>query len=291
MLTNSFSDMNLPKSIITFAIIILNLIASNIFAQEKMDVIYMINGETKEGKVTGIHETSIDFVYTGEDLTYELKKSNIQKIIFASGRTQIITQSTEQSSNTPTSTAAERKNKLAVLPFTMVSNDQGLMSEAMSGQIQHAAINSFKKNTHQIMVQDPMTTNALLLKNNLDPNSIKTMMPQKVAELLGVEFVVYGTANITFEGTRSYGSSSTTYKDKTEKDKDKKEDKSSGKEFTSNSSSTVSNYDTSIELNIFSDTGSNLYSVSRNGFGNSLDTYDGTLNYLIKRSPWGSKNK
>ncbi|MFC6860931.1 hypothetical protein [Zunongwangia atlantica] len=128
---------------------------------------------------------------------------------------------------------------------------------------------------------------SILLKNNLDPNSIKTMMPQKVAELLGVEFVVYGTANITFEGTRSYGSSSTTYKDKTEKDKDK----SSGKEFTSNSSSTVSNYDTAIELNIFSDTGSNLYSVSRNGFGNSLDTYDGTLNYLIKRSPWGSKNK
>ena len=66
------------------------------------------------------------------------------------------------------------KNKLAVLPFTMVSNDQGLMSEAMSGQIQHAAINSFKKNTRQIMVQDPMTTNAILLKNNLDLNSIKT---------------------------------------------------------------------------------------------------------------------
>mgnify|MGYP001282884603 FL=1 len=283
--------MKLLNSTLIFLLFILSFVTPSLFAQEKNDVIFMLTGETKEGKVTGIHESTIDFVYSGEDLKYELKKSDVLKIIFASGRTQIISQTTTPTANASTTTAAERKNKLAVLPFTMVSNDQGLMSEAMSGQIQHAAINSFKKNTRQIMVQDPMTTNAILLKNNLDLNSIKTMMPQRVAEILGVEFVVYGTANISFEGTRSYGTSSTTYQDKNKKDKDKKEEKSSGKEFTSNSSSTTSNYDTSIELNIFSDSGSNLYSVNRNAFGSSLDTYDGTLNYLIKRSPWGSKNK
>ena len=283
--------MKLLNSTLIFLLFILSFVTPSLFAQEKNDVIFMLNGETKEGKVTGIHESTIDFVYSGEDLKYELKKSDILKIIFSSGRTQIISQATTPTTNASTTTAAERKNKLAVLPFTMVSNDQGLMSEAMSGQIQHAAINSFKKNTRQIMVQDPMTTNAILLKNNLDPNSIKTMMPQKVAEILGVEFVVYGTANISFEGTRSYGTSSTTYQDKNKKDKNKEDEKSSGKEFTSNSSSTTSNYDTSIELNIFSDAGSNLYSVSRNAFGSSLDTYDGTLNYLIKRCPWGSKNK
>ncbi|WBL23530.1 hypothetical protein [Zunongwangia sp. HRR-M8] len=279
------------KPFLTVILFMITATTSILYAQEKSDTVYMLNGETKEGKVTAIQENSIEFVYSGEDLTYELKKADVQKIVFGSGRTQIISQVASPTSNIGTTSAADRKNKLAVLPFTMVSNDQGLMSEAMSGQIQHAAINSFKKNTRQLMVQDPMTTNAILLKNNLDPNSIKTLMPQKVAEILGVEFVVYGTANISFEGTRSYGSSSTTYKDKTEKDKAKKEDKSSGKEFTSNSSSTTSNYDTSIELNIFSDSGSNLYSVSRNAFGSSLDTYDGTLNYLIKRCPWGSKNK
>ncbi|MFC4029013.1 hypothetical protein ACFOS1_16440 [Zunongwangia endophytica] len=249
----------------------------------------MINGETKDGKVTAVHDKSIDFIYNGEDLTYEFKKDDIQKIVFASGRTQIIAQPKTSISNLPTTTAEERKNKIAILPFTMVSNDQGLMSEAMSDQIQHATINSFKKNTNQIIVQDPMTTNALLLQNNLDPSLIKNLMPKQLAELLGVEYVVYGTANISFEGTRSYGSSSTTYKDK--RDKEKKKEKSSGSEYTSNSSSTVSNYDTSIELNIFSDAGRNVYSVSRNGFGNSLDSYNGTINYLVKRTPWGSKHK
>jgi len=35
-----------------------------------------------------------------------------------------------------------------------------------------------------------------------------------MAQLLGVEFVVYGTANVSFEGTSTFGSTSTTYKDK-----------------------------------------------------------------------------
>lgn len=283
--------MRLPKLLFSFLVFIVSFTTSVLFAQEKSDVVYMLNGETRDGKVTAIHDSTIEFVYSGEDLTYELNKADVQKIVFASGRTQVISQAASPTPTMATTNSADRKNKLAVLPFTMVSNDQGLMSEAMSGQIQHAAINSFKENTRQIIVQDPMTTNATLLRNHLDPNSIKTMMPQEVAELLGVEYVVYGTANISFKGTLSFGSSSSTYKDKSEKDKERKKEKSSGREFASNSSSTVSNYDTAIELNIFSDTGSNVYSVSRNAFGSSLDTYEGTLSYLIKRCPWGSKKK
>ncbi|MFD2826719.1 hypothetical protein ACFSYG_09555 [Leeuwenhoekiella polynyae] len=262
---------------------------TNLSAQDAADMVYMLNGETKKGKVTAVHEDNIEFIYSGEDLNYDIKKSEIAKITFSSGRTQVFNEQpaapTAMAAPVSATTAASRKNKLAVLPFVMVSNDQGLMSEAMSGQVQQTAINSFKKNTNQVIVQEAMTTNAILLQNGLDPTSIKTMLPKDVASLLGVEFVVYGTANIEFEGTRTSGLSSTTYKN--DKDKDKRK----GRELTSNSSTTTTNYDTTIGLTIVSDTGSSLYSVNRNGFGSSLDTYEGTLSYLIKRCPWGTKRK
>ncbi len=257
-----------------------------VVAQNTVDTVYMINGELKEGKVTKIHESTIDFVYSGEELSYELNKAEVEKITFASGRTEVFnTAPTTTSATDKTSVPQARKNKLAVLPFTMISNDQGLMSEAMSGQIQSAAVNSFKENTNQIIVQEAMTTNAILLQNGLDPVSIKAMLPKDIAVLLEVEFVVYGSANIDFDSTRTSGLSSTTYKDK------KNTNKKSGSELTSNSSTTRTNYNTTIALNILSDTGSTLYSVNRNGFGTSLDTYSGTLNYLIKRCPWGTKRK
>lgn len=59
----------------------------------------------------------------------------------------------------------------------------------MGEEVQHTTYDSFTKNTRGVEILDPMTTNALLLKNNLDANSIKTMLPQEVAKAIGVEFV------------------------------------------------------------------------------------------------------
>lgn len=263
------------------------LLTVGVSAQDAVDKVFMLNGEVNEGTVKGIEDNSITFIYSGETLEYSFEKSKINKIVFSSGRTQVINK-TATVSAVPVA-ALNSSNKLAVIPFTIISNEQSLTTDAMAEEIQHTTINSFMENTNGLIVVDPMTTNALLLKNNLNANTIKTKLPQEVAKLLGVEFVVYGTANINYEGTSSYGSTSTTYKDKEEReDRDKK---SSGKEFSSTSASTTENYDTTIEMIVYNDQGRTVHSVKRNGFGSSLDKYQATINYLVKRTPWGTKYK
>lgn len=259
-------------------------------AQAQEDIVHMLNGDEKKGKVTSVKSDVITFVYSGEDLEYEFKKEEIHKVDFASGRSEVYNQiqnTSSESNLNKTTTAAERKNKIAVLPFTIVSNNTALTTEGMMEEVQNATASSIRKNTSQVMLQDPTETNAILYENNIGETEASKMRPAELAQLLGVEFIVIGTAKIDYTGSNTYGSTSTTYKDK--EDKDRKSSRSSGKESTFSSSSSTENYSTNINLKIFNDQGSSIYSVDRTGFGTNLDKYESTISYLIKRSPWGSK--
>lgn len=264
---------------------------SNIYSQNTMDVVHMLNGDEKKGKVISVNDQIIKFVHEGEDLEYELNKSDIQKIEFSSGRTEVFNENATNASNSqelksqaPAASAEERKNKLAVLPFSIVSNNNDLTSQGMMEEVQNSAATAFRSYTNQVIVQDPVQTNAILYKNGIDEFEARKMMPQELAKILGVEYVVIGSAKIEYTGSASYGSSNSSYKKKKDDDK-----KSSTKGYTSTSTSTTDNYATTITLKIFNDQGSNLYDVNRKGIGTNLDKYRDTLNYLIKRSPWGSK--
>ncbi|MCH4823662.1 hypothetical protein ML462_10815 [Gramella lutea] len=274
-----------------FIFVLLFMFISSIsLAQE--DIVHMLNGDEKKGKVTAVKSEVISFVYSGEDLEYELKKENIHKIDFASGRTEVYNQ-IQSTSTLPnlnsTTTAAERKNKIAVLPFKIVSNNTALTTEGMMEEVQDATASSIRKNTSQVILQDPSETNAILYENNIGEAEASKLRPAELAQLLGVEFIVLGSAKIDYTGSNSYGSSSTTYKDK--ENKDRKSSKSSGKENTFSSSSSLENYSTNIMIKIFNDQGKSLYNVDRTGIGTNLDKYESTISYLIKRSPWGSKRK
>jgi TolB-like protein len=269
------------------------------FAQSKTDAVIMLNGERKEGKVLGMGANTVKFKYTGEDLEYELPKGEISKIQFASGRVEVINEApqTAASGSSPPSRSpsnpADRKNKIAVLPFQFVSNEAGLQSDQMSRQLQANCASSLQKNTSNIIVQDPLTTNRLLAKNNIDMNDAATVDPQEMAVVLGVEYVVFGSVDVINKGTISTGGASTTYKDKEKqtRDKNSKDTKASGTATTSNSAITTTNYDTRVALNIYTDQGSTYYAKSRNAIGNSMDSYTGTLDYLIKRTPFGTKSR
>lgn len=264
----------------------------NIIAVSAQDKITMLNGEKKEGKVVSVKDDAIKFVYKGETLEYEFKKSEINKIEFASGRTEILN-TTAISTTMPLFTAADRKGKIAVLPFEFITNDTSLNADAMAQQLQTDAYNSVKENTSELQLQDPITTNSLLAKQGLTQANLKTKTPKEMAEILGVEYVIYGIANVTNKGSSTYGSGVSTYNGKeTEKKENRKEKtKSSGTIYTSNNGTTLTNYQTKIDLSFYNDQGTSLYSESRNAFGSSFDAYHATVKYLIKRCPFGSKAK
>jgi len=279
---------NILKKFLFTLFFLCNILIAN--AQDKVDSVYMINGQKNQGKVTAITSDAIKFIHKGESLEYEFKKSDINKIEFSSGRIEIINNIT----NTPSlSSPMDRKGKIAVLPFEYITNDPSLNGEALAEQLQSDCYISLKENTSKLDYQDPITTNSILIKEGISHSKINTKSPKEMAVLLGVEYVIYGKANVTNKGTSTYGSGISTYDGKeTEKKEGRKEKtKSSGTVYSSNNGTTVTNYGTKIDLSFYNDQGNSVYSESRNSFGTGLDAYHATLNYLIKRTPFGSKSK
>lgn len=264
----------------------------NFITAMAQDKVTMLNGEKREGKVVSVKDDAVKFVYKGETLEYEFKKAEINKIEFASGRTEVINASAPASA-IPTSTSAERKGKIAVLPFEFITNDGSIDVASISQQLQTETYNSIRENTSLREAQDPITTNSLLAKAGLTRATIATKTPQEMAVLLGVENVVYGIANVTTKGSSTYGSGISTVNGKaTDKNEGRKETtKVSGTVYNSNSASTTVQYDTKIDLNFYTDQGKNIYSESRKAFGSGFDAHSATVNYLIKRCPFGSKAK
>lgn len=284
------------KPLITKISILLFLLYFSINSVSAQDKITMLNGEKREGKVVSVKDDAVKFVYKGETLEYEFKKSEINKIEFASGRTEVVNNPATAATTSRTasiSTAAERKGKIAVLPYSFITNESSLDPEAMGQQLQTDTYNSIRNNTSSLQLQDPITTNSLLAKQGLNRANINTKTPKEMAELLGVEFVVYGIANVTNKGTSSYGSGVSSYNGKATDNKDGKKEtaKVSGTTYSSNNATVQTNYETKIDLSFYNDSGSSIYSQSRQAFGSDSDAYHATINYLVKRCPFGNKAK
>lgn len=280
---------------LVFMITLLSTINAEVLAQEKVDVVFLKTGEKKEGKVTGITDTIVKFRYAGEDFDYEIKKSDLVKVQLASGRVETFGNETETASKVSTTPApamnAEVHNTIAILPFQFISNDQSMDPQAMSNLAQNTTANSVKEQYGQLTLQDPITTNALLAKSNIDHTNITSMTPAEIANLLGVEYVVYGTVNLTNKGATTYGSSGTNYneREKNNSSRSNSDTRTKGSVYTSSSSSTTIEYDTSVDFRLFNNKGTNMYSDSRHVFGTDANAYTAGIDYMIKRTPFGSK--
>ncbi len=188
---------------------------------------------------------------------------------------------------------AAQNAQIAILPFEIVSNDPGITAESMSSQVQESCANSFRKNAPAVTVQDTRVTNSILAKNNITVKDLNATLPKDVAAMLGVQYVLFGGLEVTNKGSYTSGSGVASYKDKNTQTKDegKKDSKSSGSSYSSTSSSTTVEYDQKVKLTIYIDTGNTIYSESRTPFGSGMDAYNSTIDYLVKRTPFGSKHK
>lgn len=261
----------------TFLVFIFFLSHST-YSQDKTDVIVMLDGEEKKGQVIAINENDISFIYSNETLKYEIKKSEINKIIFSSGRTQEFSKKTKEILN-----ASDRKGKMAVMPFLIITNMDTVDKDAFGKQIQSDCSNIIKQESPMIDVLDVRIINATLAKNNITVNELQNMLPSELATLLGVEHVVLGSYEIENTGTRTSGSSVSTYKTK------KDDNRRKGTEINSGNSTTTDTFNSKISIDIYNDQGSSIYSATRKPFAAGLDKYHSTISYLIKRAPFGSK--
>lgn len=273
------------KAIFKFTLI-LSILLTHLtitLAQTKEDIIYLADGSQKKGKVVSISDDVIKFSYTGEDVQYELKRQAINKIVFANGREESFQSSSTSQVNNELANSnlstRDQGNRLAVIPFEIVSNDQALATDAMRREIQQACIDAMRSRALSFQIQDPRATNSALTKAGIGLADIANHVPDELAKLLDVDYVVLGSYEIENKGSSSFGSGTATYNNKNQDNKNK------GSVVQSNSSFTTINYNTKVQMSIYDSSGKQLFSDTRKPLFGGLDSYKGALKTLAKRIP------
>lgn len=281
------------KKLFILFVFALLAVTSKAQTDTKHDVILQLNGDELTGKVTEITDNEVKFMYAGETLPYSIKKSDILKITFASGRIQVINKP-PLSSNSPRNeqpaqghgggngALADHHNKIAILPFGFIRDGQKAADE-LSNVVQNYCFTFLSKHAGVLSVLDTRTTNAKLIKAGVTRENIEGFTMDDICNILGVEFIVDGTVVLNKASQTSLASNS--YNDKSKGNRN--EQKSSG--YSSASATNYENYETTINLDIYNDKGNNMFSQSRKSFFKTQDAYQNALDYVLKRSPIYSK--
>lgn len=246
----------------------------------KNDVLLKVNGDELIGKVTEIGDTDVKFTYQGETLVYAIKKEDILKITYASGRIEFFNKPplSSEKSNQPTSPGlADHHNKVAILPFSFIKNSQSA-SDDMSYKAQQDTYDMLSKHSTGLTIIDPRTSNALLMKAGINRTNLMGYTMDEICNVLGVEYVVDGTI------TQNQGAATTSTVDNYSASDDKNKDRKKVSGYSSTTS--TQNYQTSVSLSIYTDKNDNIYNVNRRALlAQNEGSYDSPLQYLLKRCP------
>ena len=261
-------------------IFILTSSSFSIYAQQNEDIVQLTNGQEKKGKVSLVSDDIIKFSYSGEDVLYEIKTSDVLKIIFANGRQETFGDNTAASSQQNVSNSTGGFGSiLAVAPFEIGSNDASLTTDMMRRAVQDACVDALRKQGLNVQIQDQRLTNSILAKEGIELIDISHHSPAEIAKILGVNYILLGTYDIENRGTSTIGTGSSTYKEKQDGNTQ------TGTSIQSNNSISMVNYDTKVQVAVYDATGKQIFSDSKNPFFGGLESYRGALKTLSKRIP------
>jgi len=274
-----------------YAILFFVFASLNIFAQTgtkpKIDIILKANGEEMKGKVTKVTDNDISFIYSGETAEYVIKKADIVKITYSSGRVETLGQAAlpaqerQQQVVTMTASPADHHNKIAILPFTFLM-DNRTGADEVGFKAQEDTYSFLSKHAAGYTILDPRTTNALLGKAGVSKDKMMNFTMKEICDILAVEYIIDGSVS----QTKGYQTSSTSDQSKTQIKKTG-DDKLKGMSTSGSSySSAAQRYDVAVSLHIYMDTNASIYNQSHKAFLSSIDAdYSSPLEYLLKRCP------
>lgn len=274
-----------------YFLLVLVFVSLNVFAQTgvkpKIDVVVKANGEEMKGKVTKVTDSDISFIYSGETAEYIIKKSDISKITYSSGRVETLAQATlpaqerQKEAVMMTSSPVDHHNKIAVLPFTFLMDNQP-GADAVGYKAQEDTYGFLSQHSAGYTLLDPRTTNALLSKAGVTRDKMMNFTMKEICDILGVEYVIDGSVTQNKGYQTSTTSVGTNTKVKRDGDDKLKGMSSSGSSY----SSAAQRYDVAVSLHIYMDNNASIYNQSHKAFLSSTDGgYTSPLEYLLKRSP------
>lgn len=242
----------------------------------KEDSILMLNGEVKHGKINGVGTDVVLFVHSGETLEYSLKKKDINKIVFSSGRTEIVTAPTVAAS--PSDSYPPLVNNLiAVLPFKYRSVGEPLEQiNATKEKLQDDTYSYLSKRNGIYKFQDPQTTNALLIRKGIDENTVRAYTFDELCKILGTEYIVQGS--LSSSSKENVSSAETKTVDVNKGDDRLRQNKAA-------STVVEKNYQNEVSVLIYNRQNEKVFDNHRTAILSQEDSYKDALFYMLKRCP------
>ncbi|WP_316812034.1 hypothetical protein [Pedobacter heparinus] len=274
-----------------YTLLILSLISINLYAQgvknTGVDIVQKTNGEEMKGLVVKVTDSEVTFIYTGETAQYVIKKSEIAKIVHASGRVEIISQQDTPAQNRQndqvamSASPADHHNKIAILPFTyLMDNQPG--ADAIGYKAQEDTYGYLSQHSAGYTILDPRTTNALLAKGGVTKDKMMNFTMKEICDIVGVEYVIDGVVT----QNKGYQTSSTSDVSNSKVKRDDNEKIKGVSSYGSSNSNAVQRYDVSVSLHIYMDNNASIYNQTHKAFLSNTDgSYSSPLEYLLKRSP------
>lgn len=210
------------------------------------------------------------------------------KITFSSGRIEVINEPrlSSATSDNKSSSLASHHNKVAILPFSYII-DKASAGEDITYQIQNEAYSFLNHHLGTLELQDPITTNALLIKAGVSNDNIRGFTMGEICNILDVEFVIQGSITQTFQSASTSTYQSNSFKVEQKDDNSRHHQIGDIKGSSSQASSTTKreSFQTAITMNVYTDKGQSIYSDSHTSLWDTPDAYKITLRYLLKRTP------
>ncbi|WP_175632404.1 hypothetical protein [Pedobacter ghigonis] len=264
------------------------LFALSTFAQSgKTDVIKKTTGEELKGKIIKITDSDVSFIYSGETAEYVIKKSDIVQIVHSSGRVESFAsipqpaETRQKDQITMMASPTDHHNKIAILPFTFLMDNQP-GADAIGLKAQQDAFALLSQHSAGYTIIDPRTTNAALIQAGATRDKMIGFTMKSLCDILGVEYIIDGTVT----QNKGYQTSSTSNYGNTNVKRDDAEKVKGVSGYSSTNSNSVQRYDVSVSLQIYMDNNASIYNQSHKAFLSNTDgSYSGPLDYLIKRCP------
>jgi hypothetical protein len=244
------------------------------------DQVYLLNGEVKEGKIHAITAEAAQFTYAGETLNYTIGKNTIHKFVFSSGREEVVNQQLVKA----VENLAYQENTVAVLPLFYIGDASDQKTDQMPYRLQQEVYNFMVRNARALRFQDPSETNALLLKNGVNSETIRQYTNGELAALLQVEYLITGTVTQEEGDITQYATSSSTGNTQVGKDRNRRVNVKE-RNHTNVITSTNLEIKTSVDLAIVNHQGQKIYNDSKRSILSSVDAYRHALHYLLRRTP------
>ncbi len=267
------------------AVLLMLFVSVFAFAQggKKLDKIIKRDYQIIEGTISKISDKTVEYSLPGETLTISLDVSQIARIDFASGRSQIFDVSQGNSDSSTVVAASEiKQNTIAVLPVPYLNADNQESSEDMAKFAQNDLYNKLIDKSSNILpltVQDLRTTNSLLHKAGIDHTNIDETPIEDLEKILGVDNIV--AAKVSY--TMNSGTTSTTYNSGNAKVSDNNKKVKTNDVSTTTANTQVYYYYT-VYFDMYKNT-TKIYSQTRKPFLAVKDSWMDSITYLLKRSP------